>query len=75
MPESTYQRTAVAQLTTFCERMITRGRLQPEDEMMLRALTNMACEAFDMSRVIQDNVPIDDLEANLTRVAVEMLDG
>lgn len=46
-----FQREAVARLVTQCERMIQRGGLPMNDEVVLRTLVNLACNAFDMAPI------------------------
>lgn len=61
-----HQRETVAKLTTYCEQMISRGRLPLLDEMNLRTFVNETCSAFDM-------MPVQDrLEQNLEIVRREM---
>jgi hypothetical protein len=45
------QRIAVANLVTYCERMICRGHLPALDETNLRYFVNETCTAFDMAPV------------------------
>jgi hypothetical protein len=49
------QRAAVARLTSYCERIIERGKLPALDEMNLRYFVNETCTAFDMAPV-QDRI-------------------
>lgn len=50
---ASYQREAVARLTTYCETLISRGVLSEDKEIYLRALVNTTCEAFDMATVAE----------------------
>lgn len=52
---STEQREAVARLTTYCERMISRGQLPALDETNLRVFVNKTCTAFGMA-LVQDRI-------------------
>lgn len=45
------QREAVARLTTYCENLISRGRLPQLDELNLRTFVNETCTAFGMAPV------------------------
>ncbi len=45
------QRSAVANLTTYCEAVLSRDHLSPIDAMNLRYFVNEACAAFSMSPV------------------------
>lgn len=47
------QRIAVAELVTFCQQLIERGRLPEKDEVNLRYFVNETCTAFDMA-LVQD---------------------
>lgn len=47
------QRIAVANLASYCEKMIERGKLPALDEMNLRYFVNETCAAFDMA-LVQD---------------------
>lgn len=49
------QRIAVANLVTYCERMIDRGHLPALDETNLRYFVNETCTAFDMAPVRDRN--------------------
>jgi hypothetical protein len=49
---TSYQREAVARLTTLCEKIAASGVLPVDQELALRALTNIACTAFDMATVV-----------------------
>ena len=53
-----FQREAVARLTTYCERMIQRGKLPMLDEINLRTFVNEVCNAFDMA-LVQDRFEAD----------------
>lgn len=46
-----FQRETVARLVTHCERIIQKGSLAQNDEMNLRVLVNLTCNAFDMAPV------------------------
>lgn len=59
------QRTSVARLTSYCERLIQSGRLEAMTELNLRHFVNDTCAAFDMCPVQQDNVSLDQLDRQL----------
>lgn len=50
---ASYQREAVARLTQHCEKLVASGWMPFEDELILRVLTNLACNAFDMATVAE----------------------
>lgn len=60
----TKQREAVANLTTYCERMIARGKLPMLDEVNLRSFVNEVCAAFDMA-------PVYDRQLEVVRIEME----
>lgn len=64
MPETSQQRTALARLTSYCERLIQSGKLAAITELNLRYFVNETCAAFDMAPV-QNNVSLDDLDRDL----------
>lgn len=51
MTETINQRSAVANLTTYCEAVLSRDHLSPIDAVNLRYFVNEACSAFNMSPV------------------------
>lgn len=45
------RRSAVANLTTYCERMIARGKLPALDQLNLLNFVNETCAAFEMEKI------------------------
>lgn len=54
---ASFQRETVAKLTSYCERMIMRGKLPELDELNLRVFVNLTCSAFDMAP-LNDNTSL-----------------
>ncbi len=54
MTDTITQRSAVANLTTYCEAVLSRDHLSPIDATNLRYFVNEACAAFNMSLVQQE---------------------
>lgn len=57
MNNPSFQREAVARLTTYCEKLAQSGSLSFDQELQLRALTNITCTAFDMATVVERPTP------------------